>query len=382
MKKQVLKRYHQLKRETDLKRKYPEMKLNDGKVHLLYLHCLINSSGLYRIILPAIELNRCATHAAVIANMHKWDFTKQFSDYDNAVEKELIEWADFIILPMVDLDLTPIQEEFAQINPNLRWVMDVDELPNKKPEQLQLLANNLNLMQMISAPTPSMADFLETLLDEQPSGENQTAVAVIPNLIAQDLFLRLPARQADKAHSFRLGICGTPVIAKQITAISDAIYQALKGKEQKAKLVLLGWNGKHQKEAVFKDLPLECHKAVSILDYYEKVHDLNLDAAILPPPAEPKPNRQSSIKYIELSALGIPVIADSKSVYNRLIVDGETGFIASSKADWKQKIEQLIQGQLSHREVGQYAQKFSWRNFSWNRLKAAQLSATYHPIEH
>ena len=52
---------------------------------------------------------------------------------------------------------------------------------------------------------------------------------------------------------------------------------------------------------------------------------------------------KSELKYIEFSALGIPVVASDMNVYNEAIQDGVTGFLANNEDEWVDKLSILIE---------------------------------------
>ena len=105
--------------------KYP-MDPRDGKLHVLYVSPLLNGTGYYRMLAPMMELNKTKTHAALASSLHKWNFTKEFNDYDNPVDRRLIEWADFVVFPTILSDATYIVHSFKKIKPELQLVMDLD----------------------------------------------------------------------------------------------------------------------------------------------------------------------------------------------------------------------------------------------------------------
>ena len=52
---------------------------------------------------------------------------------------------------------------------------------------------------------------------------------------------------------------------------------------------------------------------------------------------------KSELKYIEFSALGVPVVASDMNVYNEAITDGVTGFLANNEDEWVDKLSRLIE---------------------------------------
>lgn len=55
---------------------------------------------------------------------------------------------------------------------------------------------------------------------------------------------------------------------------------------------------------------------------------------------------KSELKYIEFSALGVPVVASDMDVYNGAIEDGVTGFLANNEDEWVDKLTLLIENPI------------------------------------
>ena len=90
--------------------KYPELQDEAEKVHVLYVAPCMNASGYYRMIAPALELNKTKSHKAVVNQIHKWNFNKKHDEYDTPVDERLIRWADYIVFPTFFTDIQPIIE--------------------------------------------------------------------------------------------------------------------------------------------------------------------------------------------------------------------------------------------------------------------------------
>jgi len=379
--------FKRLNKETDLNRKYPTLHSDDGKIHVLYVHCLLNGSGLYRMILPHLELNRTTTHSAIIGTMHKWDFNKGFNDYDNPIDPRLVKWADIVIFPALTIDVSYIQQALLQINSHLGFVMDVDyhiqdiplEQTRKQPTDNQrptTLINNLAKMDVVTVPNSQLLDQYQDLLREHfryPKFE----FAIVPNLVSVNGFEHLPIH-GKRTGKVRIGLVGSPAIAEDANKISGTLREVANEHSDQFELVLFGWNGQWKGQPAFSDLPIEYHKPVNVMDYYARLNSLNLDLALLPASNDTlRSFGKSNTLFTELSALGIPVVAHQNSPYAPLIAHGENGLLADHRDEWVEVIAHLVKKPSAYQDIGQYAQKFAWKNLSWNRLKAKMLADTY-----
>jgi glycosyltransferase involved in cell wall biosynthesis len=379
--------YEQVHGKGSLDQRFVGYDPNDGKVHVLYVHCLVNGTGWYRTILPYTALNQSDSHAAIIATIHKWDFTKKFNDYDNPIDFELIEWADFIVFPTLFIDFSFMIRELKKVNQNLAFVMDVDmlhhELVSDHPAakritkaELGQLLKNMARMDMVTSPTKGILEYYQGKLS-QAFKHSETAFELIPNLLPTSGLPKVVAKESNQ-DKIRIGIVGSSAIARDVLTIKDIIIEVMNAQPEHLQLVLFGWNGKYQGQSVFEGLPIEVIKPVNIMDYYERLSTLNLDVALLP--LERVAHNilgKSYIKYAELAAMGIPVIAQRSAPYKNIISDEENGILATTKDQWKEAILAIPSNRSNYKEIGQYARKSALKGLTWTRLKSQALTELF-----
>ena len=64
---------------------------------------------------------------------------------------------------------------------------------------------------------------------------------------------------------------------------------------------------------------------------------------------------KSELKFIEMAVLHVPSVFSDMSVYNSVVVDGVSGFLASTEDEWISKIELLINDVKLREEISQNA---------------------------
>lgn len=73
---------------------------------------------------------------------------------------------------------------------------------------------------------------------------------------------------------------------------------------------------------------------------------------------------KSELKYIEFSALGIPVVASDIDVYKEAIEEGVTGFLANNEDEWVNKLSLLIEDPTLRNGIVNNARKDIFENYN------------------
>lgn len=130
---QLLQLYKEVQQE-DFSKAYPLYKEKGTKVNVLYVAPFLNGTGYYRMLLPLLELNQTTTHRAIVTDIRKWNFAKEFDDYISPIDPDLIIWADYLVFPTLFTDITTpypdmdksLIELIKSYNKNVVLVMDID----------------------------------------------------------------------------------------------------------------------------------------------------------------------------------------------------------------------------------------------------------------
>ncbi len=364
----IIQLHERLAQERSFEKRYPEYNLRDWKTHVLYLSPCLNGTGYYRVIAPALELNRTKTHAAIISSLHKWDFTKNFEEYDNPVDERLIAWAHYVVLPTILTDISYILRSFLTRNPKLQFVMDMDcnfhALPKGHPQHAkispqargQFLAN-LARMDVISGASEDLLDYYNALLQKYHP-ESTVILEYIPNLLSIGSSAKTPSDKTQE--KVRIGIPCNATSAKDILSIADVLTEIQTAYPDKIEWVFFGWDGKLPGGGEpLKSLQPAIIPAVSFLDYFDTLQGLNLDIALLPLRNIPfNTHGKSYIRYLELSACQVPVIASNLSPYNQVIGHKENGLLASTKDEWAAALHALLDDAQLRKLIARNAQRY------------------------
>ena len=373
----VKKLYHQLTEQKEFEKRYPAYQKEDGKIHILFISPCLNGTGYYRMITPALELNRTRSHSAIISGIHKWNFNKEFDDYDSPIDEKLIAWAHYVVLPAMLTDATYILKALKAKNKELQFVMDVDcnlhALPKEHLDyskismerKRQLLANIAN-MDILTGASEGLLDYYDGLL-EKYYPNSDVFMEYLPNLISQFGYQEVKPLNKNESDKVRIGIIGTGATAYDTLSIIDVLKEIKKKHENKVELILFGWNGKLPGGKLpLKDISFRYVKSVSFVDYFDKLNELELDIALLPSQKIPfNTHGKSFIKYLELAVFAVPVVASDLPPFNEAIEHEETGFLVKTPEEWITVIDRLIESPELRQLIGKNALKQAWRNFSF-----------------
>ena len=72
-----------------LNERYPEL-LDEGRINILFVSPFFNKHGLYRMILPAMELKETGRFSCIVTNTLQEDHTKVIDDFHVKMIPDLI----------------------------------------------------------------------------------------------------------------------------------------------------------------------------------------------------------------------------------------------------------------------------------------------------
>jgi len=382
--------YHRLNTVNDFKERYPNLNIDDHKIHVLFLSPCMNETGYYRMILPALELNKTDTHSAIISHIHKWDFNKLFDDYDSPVDFRLVKWADYVVLPAMLTDVSYIIKAIREINDDIEFVMDLDinyhELPEyhpdfKKllPELKDILINNLSEVDILSAPNSPLLNYYEELIQKHDD-EFLLYFEHFPNLLSNFSFEEIKQIKRNSTDKVRIGLILDASQGNDLKMIEKPITLLLEKHKDKIELIIFGWSKKvaEQYGGVLNDLRITYEKHVPFHEYHYKLNDLMFDIGLLPF-ADNSFNTSGRAfnRFLDFSAFMVPVIASNIIPFKKIITDGENGFIAKTEEDWINKTGELIADIQLRKDIGNTAFKTVWEKFSYTQKALQRLKNVF-----
>lgn len=377
--------YHRLTEQTDFDKKYPNLNVDDKKIHLLFVSPCLNSSGYYRAIIPTLELNRTDSHVAIITNIHKWSFNQQLIDYVTPIDNQLILWADYIILPTLLENATYLIKAWKAQNKDLQFVMDLDcnlhalpkqhlDYPRISLQHKKQLLSNVSQMDILTGANDGLLDYYDDMIEEYYP-DSGVQMEYLPNLVSQFGYQELDPLVKNETDTIRIGIVSTGASHYDVVSIYGVLKEIVEDQER-VELIVFGWNGKLPGDInALSNLKFTYQKSVRFLNYFQQLNELALDIALIPTKKIAfNTHGKSFAKYLEFSVFAIPVVASDHEPFREIIEDGETGFLVKSPEEWKETIGKLIEDPELRVKIGKSALKHVWRNYSYTNhtLKAYQ----------
>lgn len=210
-------------------------------------------------------------------------------------------------------------------------------------------------------------------------------IYLIPNYLDFDEYARLN-RPLNKGKKLKLGIVGSVQTSENINHFIQ-ILKTIHDEFRNTELVFFGSEDPlmvQRLKKTFIDRVIFVEN-VPMSGYSNKLASLRLDLSLIPRKDNLFNRGKSNCKYLEMSALGIPVVAQGfptgDSPYQKDITDGVNGFIALNDKDWLKKISKLIVEKKTREEIGQNARKYVQENFDiqkhlseWGNMFAEVIS--------
>jgi len=261
-----------------------------------------------------------------------------------------IRWADVIVWQRQHKDeLLPAREEARRLGKV--QVYEIDDLLDEIPEWSPQYAHYPRGSPAIARIHEWIAACDHLIVSTQPLGEayaEKTGQAFSVSRNALDFSEW--RRRENHGGRVRIGWTGSPTHQRDLAEAQYAVLRILE-EHPAVDLVMMGYDGgwKHRLAASGSARDQELATRIDFYPWFAEVKDypravaaLRLDVAIAPLVSRLHFNRcRSNAKFLEYSALGVPVVASRVEPYAE-IEDGVTGFLAADPTEFHRKLERLV----------------------------------------
>lgn len=361
---------------------------NTNTVRVLYIAPKVSSSGYYRMLLPHLELSKTSWFRGHFIGLTKQDFNKPFKIAEVPLLDEWIVWADYIVFPIITADFSYFFKACKVINPELQLIMDLesslfymdtdDPLEKKITTQMkhQFLANLCHI-DIITSYNQELLELHDDLLCKL-NKELTPLFYLIPNLISKIGYQGIPVKRENDGDFLRIGMVGNLRSVKDLLLLTPVIRKIKEKYKEKVTFVVIGWDGVlADGSEPWQGLEVDFRDGVRFLEYFEKLDSLCIDIGLLPLRDGAYTRFSSDTKYLEFAAAGIPVIASSGVVYDKVITHGKTGLLAGYDLEWEAGLDRMITDSNFRKKIAGIAKKQAWLNHSFTEAQKDSFSELF-----
>ena len=235
------------------------------------------------------------------------------------------------------------------------------KVKKKSKETNNLLYNFIHNADLVTTTTKTLAEEYR---------KYNSNVVVLPNCVNPDDWAEIPQRNTGK--KIRIGVIGSIVYAQEFEIIKEQLREL--DADGRFTIVVLGL-AKERTELMNKIFNkefdfwyslknLERTGWVEMEDYFDTLDDMKIDIAIMPRSENYFNTCKSNIKFLEVSMLEIPTIAQSfkDSPYEEL--DGKIGIKITDNSKWLETIIDLANNKDKRLKMGKLAKQYVLDNYT------------------
>lgn len=212
-------------------------------------------------------------------------------------------------------------------------------------EPRRVMVECLRSADLVTASTEPLAKALRKL---------NTRVAVLPNSLRESIFdLPLPGRRGTDSANIIMGWQGSSTHADDWKIIQPVIRDILTRTDgPNVWLRFLGTpygTGLPRHKLSFQQWTTD------LTEHYRRT--ARFDIGLAPLARSPFNDAKSGIKFMEGAALGVPMVCSRVPAYEAVVQHGVTGFLASTPAQWRTYLDDLIHNPDLRLKIGDAARE-------------------------
>lgn len=389
--------YNHLQSDIPFTQKYPAYSDKTG-TKILFVSPVLDADGIYKMIIPAMELSKYKEYNTIITGIQKHDINNPIPNYDRPINTNLVRWADYINLPFTTQDLTELIQSIRKINSDVEISMHVDipfwmvpewhplfAIYSDKAIQNNIINNIKNIDLAIMSNKAIKSAYLQYLTSN--SMAVKTPVIELPAMLGESQFegYEFPTVEKDEKKA-RIGIIGNVFDYKDMKSIEPVLAHINSKHGATCEIILFGYNGdeivcdlKQNKYICAKTnfmlgkIEHKYYRPVGFFNYYEKIHSLGLDIVLIPSATDTfSITSRNHVKFLELSAMGIPCVLQQVPLFEQVLDEAMfSGILCDTIPEWTKQVDKLILNKQESIEMGKFAQNHVRNNWTLNQSKIA-----------
>lgn len=350
--------------------RYPELTITmDTGKNILFISPILNKQGIYRMILPALEMKETGRYNTIISQIIEDDPQKIIDDYHIKLVPELIAWADYIVFAANGQDLHILFKQLKKINPKVKIVMDIDKNyhalnPNNYAakkysiEKQRNLESNIKLVDFTTYPDRATEDFYK-----KKSGLD-IKTFILPNLLSPYQFegIDWKAERKKENGKYRILLMADQDDWDDINSFRDTVNDVMV-RVPEAKVYVLGNSIQYENKNALRMVDYIKVPYPNMLEYYKIIWNMNPDLAIIP--VKKMAFYRTYYKILELGMFGIPTVSMNEYPYNHFLKKDMHILLSGQKKTFVQNVRSAIDDPEMRKKLNKYFMDFIREKYSF-----------------
>ncbi len=194
---------------------------------------------------------------------------------------------------------------------------------------------------------------------------------ILPTVVDADLYRPAPDRR-DPSRPV-IGWIGSPSTWRYVQPMLPLLQRV--SEKHGARIRIVGAGAQAAADAA-------PYPAVDLVEWREDTEITEvqrMDIGIMPLPEEPWARGKSGYKLIQYMACGLPVVASPVGVNSEIVRQGQTGFLATSVAEWESALSTLLTEPDLRERMGATARQRAVEEYSL-QVQAPRLTAMFETV--
>ena len=275
------------------------------------------------------------------------------SVYDQ-ISAAILETADVIIMQRQGSEnVFKVMQQVKEKRPETIFIYDIDDyfhgltasnpatpiVHHPKSTMLTYIEKFLSFVDVVTVSTKELAD---------KYSQFNSNMVIMPNGINTDLYKYTNTLRPKRG--INIGWHGSRTHYSDLEIAAPALKQVL-NRNPEARLFFFGYIPIN----LFLDVSTDRFSYFPETDVFSfpyTLASLGINIAVAPIAPTAFNACKSNVKWLEFSALRVPVVASNFGPYGNSIVHGKDGFLAATEAEWVDSLERLLKDEELRKSIG------------------------------
>lgn len=391
--------YKEIKNPEFLEGQFSEIHWNKN---VLFINPQLNGRSFYKYILPYIVMFEYDRWGTALTSIDKYKPNKEYEFVSIPLNSKKILWADYIVVPFTNQDLTELYDTIRKINPNVKIIFNVDFnyylISKKHPlhstfgveENHSIIEDNIFYSDITLCTNPRLSEYLikkfkEDLKERYDDKFSDVGIGALPIFIDKDIIVENIEKESSEnkveSKSLRVGIVATNYTWEDINSYKQLFSEIRTKLGDKITFVLIGFDGVDNitgKSCFPEGFEIEQVEPCTIIHYFKQLNNSNIDLLFIPlRDNEFNQTSENYNKFIEAGLFKIPVMVYNIFPYSEIINNGKNGIILNKKNEFVERLEFFSENRDELKRMGSEANQMILDSFTFNKTNLDILNSIY-----